>query len=60
MAIDRNDSEERQARLDAMIEEFRAAQQRQLVKAEMARWNHTEAAQPAMACVKPAPPDKVH
>ncbi len=60
MAIDRNDSEERQARLDAMIEEFRAAQQRRLVKAEMARWNRTEAVQRAMACVKPAPPDKVH
>ena len=60
MAIVRNDSEERQARLDAMIEEFRAAQQRRLVKAEMARWNRTEAAQQAMAGVKPAPPDKVH
>ena len=60
MAIDRNDSEERQARLDAMVEEFRAAQQRQLVKAEMARWNRTEAAQRAMAWVTPAPPDNVH
>ena len=60
MAIDRNDSEARQARLDAMIEEFRAAQQRRLVKAEMAHWNRTKAAQQAMACVKPAPPDKVH
>ena len=60
MAIDRNDSEERQARLDAMIEEFRAAQQRRLVKAEMAHWNRTAAAQEAMACVKPAPRDNVH
>ena len=60
MAIDRNDSEERQARLDTMIEEFRAAQQRRLVKAEMVRWKRTEAAQQAMACVTPAPPDKVH
>ena len=60
MAIDRNDTEERQARLDAMIEEFRAAQQRRLVKAEMARWNRIEAAQRAMACLKPAPRDKVH
>ena len=60
MAIDRNDSEERQARLDAMIEEVRAAQQRRLVKAEIAHWNRTVAAQQAMACVKSAPPDKVH
>ncbi len=35
MAIDRNDTDERQARLDTMIEEFRAAQQRQLVKREI-------------------------
>jgi hypothetical protein len=55
-----NDSEDRQARLDAMIEEFRAAQQRRLVKAELALWSRTEAAQQATASVKPAPPDKVH
>ena len=60
MAIDRNDSEERQARLDKMIEEFRAAQQRRLVKAGIALWNHTEAAHQSMACVEPAPPDKIH
>jgi hypothetical protein len=60
MAIDRNDSDERQARLDAMIAEFRAAQQRRLVKAGKVLWNRTEAAQQAMACAEPAPPDKVH
>ena len=60
MAIDRNDSDERQARLDAMIDEFRAAQQRRLVKAGKILWNRTEAAQQTMACVEPAPPDKVH
>ena len=60
MAIESNDSEDRQARLDAMIEEFRAAQQRRLVKAELALWNRIETAQRAMACVKPAPRDKVH
>jgi hypothetical protein len=60
MAIDRNDSEGRQARLDKMIEEFRAAQQRRLVKAGIVLWNRTEAAQQAMACVAPAPPDRLH
>ena len=60
MAIDRNDSEERQARLDARIEEFRAAQQRRLVKEGIVLWNRTEAAHRALACVEPAPPDKVH
>lgn len=60
MAIDRNDSAARQARLDAMIEEFRAAQQRRLVKRGIVLWNRAEAAQQAMACVAPAPPDHVH
>ena len=60
MAIDRNDSEERQARLDAMIEEFRAAQQRRLVKAETVRRTRTEGTKQAMACLTPAPRNKVH
>ena len=60
MPIDRNDGEERQARLDKMIEEFRAAQQRRLVKAGIVQWNRTVAAQQAIACAEPAPPDKVH
>ena len=59
MAIDRNDRDEREARLNAMIEEFRAAQQRRLVKRGIARWNRAEAAQ-AMACLEPPPPEKVH
>ena len=59
MAIDRNDSDERQARLDVMIEEFRAAQQRQLVKRETVVRKRAEAAQ-AMACVAPLLPGKVH
>ena len=60
MAIDRNDTEERQARLDWMIEEFRAAQKRRLIKVGIALWNRTEAAQQAMACVQPPPRDKTH
>jgi len=60
MNSDRNDSEERQARLDAMVEEFEAARRRRLVKIGIALWNHTEARQQAMASVAPAPPDKVH
>ena len=42
MAIERNDLEERQARLDVMIAEFRAAQQRRLVKVGKALWSRTE------------------
>jgi hypothetical protein len=60
MAIDRNDREERQARLDAMIEEFRAVQQRRLVKRGIVLWKRAEAAHQAMACVESLRPDKVH
>ena len=60
MPIDRNDHDERQARLDALIEEFRAAQQRRLVKQGIALWERAEAAQQAMTCVEPLPPEKVH
>ena len=60
MAIDRNDTDERQARLDLMIEEFRAAQQRRFVKQGIVLWNRAEAAQLAMACAAPPPPHKVN
>ena len=60
MAIDPKNDDQRQARIDAMIEEFRAAQQRRLVKRGIALWNRAEAEYQAMACVEPAPPDKVH
>jgi hypothetical protein len=60
MAIDRNDRDERQARIDALIEEFRAAQQRRLVKRGIVLWNRAEAAQQAITCVEPPPPEKVH
>jgi hypothetical protein len=44
MAIEQDNVEERQARLDAMIAEFRAAQQRRLVKVGKALWQSTEKA----------------
>lgn len=59
MAIDRNDTDERQARLDLMIEEFRAAQQRRLVKQGIVLRNRAEAAQ-ARAYAAPPPPHKVN
>ena len=58
--IDRNDSDERQARIDSMIETFRVAQQRRLVKRGIVRWNRAEAAQAAMAWSRPQAPAKVH
>ena len=60
MAIDRNDCDEREARLDALIEEFRAAQQRRLVKRGISLCKRAEAAQQAMTWVDPPPPEKVH
>ena len=60
MAIDRDDSDERQARLDTMIEEFRAARERQLVKRGIVLWKRAEAAQQAMEWVAPPPPEKVN
>ena len=59
MAIDRNDSEERQARLDWMMEDFRTAQQRRTVKAASAFRNRREPAG-ASACATPAPRDNAH
>jgi len=52
MAIDRDDRDERQARIDALIEQFRAAQQRRLVKRGIALWKRAEAAQQAMRFVE--------
>lgn len=60
MAIDRHDRDERQARIDALIEQFRAAQQRRLVKRGIALWKRAEAAQQAMTYVELPPPEKVH
>ena len=49
MAIEQNNAEERQARLDAMIAEFRTAQQRRLVKVGKALWTRTERPESAAA-----------
>jgi hypothetical protein len=57
MAIDRNDIEERQLRLDTMIQEFRAAQQRLLLKRERLQRNRDVATR--LACVMPPPNDKL-
>jgi hypothetical protein len=47
MASDHNDTAERQARLDAMIEEFRAAQRRRIVKRSAYQGNRPAAQPPA-------------
>jgi hypothetical protein len=49
MAIDRNDADDRQARLDRMIEEFRAAQKRRLTQRGIALGNRAEATHQVMS-----------
>lgn len=62
MAIERDDIEERQARIDVMVAEFHAARQRRLVKQGMVLWNRTKAHARALAGTPTAilPPSKVN
>ena len=60
MANDDKGVEGLQARIDAVIEELRAARQRLLVTRGIAMWNRAEAAHRAMTGVKPPPPEIVH
>lgn len=60
MADERDGTDERQARIDTMIEEFRAAQQRRLVMQGIALWKRVEAAQQATAWVVPPAPERIH
>jgi hypothetical protein len=58
VANDSDPTDDRPSRYDAMIEEFRAAQKRRLVKQGMALWNRTEAAQRAGASAEPPSSEK--
>ena len=60
MAIDRDDREERQARIDALIEAFRAAQQRRLVKRGIGPSNRVDATQRAVRRITLPQPEKIH
>lgn len=54
------DSSQQQARVDAMIDESRAAQQRELVRRGIDLWNRAEAAYHATLRAAPRMPAKVH
>jgi len=58
MVSERNKVEAHQARLDAMIAEFRVARQRRLVKQGIALWNRTEVVQRQAAAQAELPPTK--
>lgn len=55
MAVDRNDVDEQQARLDRIIADFRAVRQRLRVKQGIALWNRTEEALGGVAQAEPPP-----
>ena len=60
MATDKDDADERQARIDLMIAEFRTAQHRRLLKRGIGLWKRTEAAERAKVHRPPGPPAKIH
>ena len=58
MPIDRDDADERQARIEQMIEEFRQAKQRALVRRGRRLWRSAEARQQIVALE--AEPERIH
>ena len=60
MAIERDALEERQVRIEKMVDEFRAARQRRLVKQGLALWNRTEAEQAHIALRVTPDPAKIN
>ena len=60
MAIQRDDTEERQARLDRMIEQFRAAERSALIKHGVALWMRTERQLGILPFDAPLPPNKIN
>jgi hypothetical protein len=56
--IDHTDPAERNARIERMIEEFRAAKQRQLLQQAIKLWRETEAQQQLERF--DAPPERIH
>jgi hypothetical protein len=60
MAIQRDDTEERQARLDALIEQFRVEKKRALLNRGIALWTRTETRQPIFRRVRSLPPSQIN
>jgi hypothetical protein len=58
MAIDRIEPADRRARIEQLIEEYRAARQRRLVQRAIELWRDTEARQQFVELE--APPQRVH
>ena len=60
MAIQRDDTDERQARLDSIIEQFRAAEKRALLKRGIALWTRTVAQRRMVRRDRSLPPEKIN
>jgi hypothetical protein len=60
MAIQRDDTDERQARLDLIVEQFQAAEKRSLLKRGIALWTRTDAQRRAVRRDRSLPPEKLN
>ena len=60
MAIQRNDRDEREALVDALIERFEEAEKRALLKRGIALWTQTEAQLGIPFLRAPLPPNKIN
>ena len=61
MAVHKNNTEERQARLELLMARYRDTEQRQLLKLGIALWKRTEAERRIFAdATEPLPVEKLH
>ncbi len=60
MAIQRDDDDERETRLNTMIEQIRTAEQRALLKRGIALWTQTEMQSGIPFLHAPLPPNKIN
>jgi hypothetical protein len=56
MAIDRDDGDERRARIERIMDEFREAERRSLLKRGIESWNRTGRAQQDKSVARPGSP----
>jgi hypothetical protein len=60
MAIQRDDRDEREARMDILIERFQEAEKRALLKRGIALWTQTEMVSGIPFLHAPLPPNKIN
>ena len=60
MVNERHPTDEREARIDKMMDEFRTARERRLAKLGIALWNRAEMEQRLIAFEAPLPSNKIN